>query len=61
MPWSPSEATEHTSKADTPALRELWAKVANDQRERGANDASAIRQANAVVEREHNKHRARVT
>jgi len=29
MPWTPSEAERHTHKAATPALKELWAKVAN--------------------------------
>jgi hypothetical protein len=52
MPWEAEDAPAHTRKASTAALRQLWAKVANDRRGRGATDAEAIRQANAVVARE---------
>lgn len=50
MPWSPDDAPQHTAKAATPKLRELWAKVANERLEAGDSDAAAIRQANAVIE-----------
>ena len=30
MPWTPNDAERHTHKAATPALEELWAKVANE-------------------------------
>jgi len=30
MPWTPNDAERHTHKAATPALKELWAKVANE-------------------------------
>ena len=30
MPWTPADAENHTHKADTPQLKELWAKVANE-------------------------------
>ena len=59
MPWGPEDAERHTGKADTPKLRALWADVANNALARGSDDASAIRQANAVVEREKNKRESR--
>ena len=31
MPWTPDDAERHTHKATTPELKELWAKVANEQ------------------------------
>lgn len=51
MPWTAADAPQHTKQATTEALRRLWAKVANEALERGESDASAIRQANAVVAR----------
>jgi len=30
MPWTPNDAERHTLKATTWALKELWAKVANE-------------------------------
>jgi uncharacterized protein YbjQ (UPF0145 family) len=52
MPWTPNDAQRHTHKATTPALQELWAKVANDALERLGDEARAIREANAVVGRQ---------
>lgn len=49
MPWTADDATEHTHKATTAELRRLWASVANEALRRGDSEASAIRQANAVV------------
>lgn len=51
MPWSASQAPEHTHKATTDALRALWAKVANDSLARGDREAVAIRKANAAVDK----------
>lgn len=51
MPWTPSEAEEHTKAANTPRLRQLWADVANRTLEKHHDDARAIREANAVVAR----------
>ena len=36
----------------TPALKELWAKVANESLERTGDEGQAIREANAVVARQ---------
>lgn len=49
MPWTPDDAERHTHKATTEALKELWAKVANERLERTGNEARAIREANAVI------------
>jgi hypothetical protein len=52
MPWTSSDAERHTHKATTPALKELWAKVANDALERLGDEGRAIREANAVIGRQ---------
>jgi len=52
MPWSPNDAERHTHKATTSALKELWAKVANESLERTGDEGRAIREANAVVARQ---------
>ena len=52
MPWSANDAERHTHKATTPALQQLWAKVANDALERTGDEGRAIREANAVVARQ---------
>jgi hypothetical protein len=52
MPWTPSDAERHTHKATTPALQQLWARVANDALERTGDEGRAIREANAVVARQ---------
>ena len=52
MPWTANEAERHTHKASTPALQELWAKIANESLERTGDEARAIREANAVVSRQ---------
>jgi hypothetical protein len=52
MPWTSDDAERHTHKAATPALQELWARVANDALERTGDEARAIREPNAVVARQ---------
>jgi len=52
MPWTAHDAERHTHKATTPALQELWAKVANDALERLHDEGRAIREANAVIARQ---------
>ena len=52
MPWTPSDAENHTHKATTQVLKELWAKVANETLERNGDEGRAIREANAVVARQ---------
>jgi hypothetical protein len=52
MPWTPNDAESHTHKATTSALKELWAKVANESLERNGDEGRAIREANAVIARQ---------
>ena len=52
MPWTPDEAERHTHKASTQALKELWAKIANETLQRTGDEGRAIREANAVVARQ---------
>jgi hypothetical protein len=60
MVWSPkpfkggnaNDAEKRTHKAITPALQELWAKVANERLEKDGDEGRAIREANAVVARQ---------
>ena len=52
MPWTPNDADRHTHKATTQALKELWAKVANEALERTNDEGRAIREANAVIARQ---------
>jgi len=52
MPWTPNDAENHTHKATTPPLKELWAKVANESLERNGGEGRAVREANAVVARQ---------
>lgn len=52
MPWTPSDGpNRHTHKADSPQRKRVWAKVANSALERTGNDADAIKEANAVMNR----------
>lgn len=52
MPWTPNDAPRHTHKAATWALKELWAKIANESLERTGDEGRAIREANAVIARQ---------
>lgn len=51
MPWTPSQATKHTHKANTPRKKRMWRDVADSALKRGQSERAAIRQANAVVSR----------
>jgi len=59
MPWTADDAERHTHKATTSALKELWAKVANECLERTGDEGRAIREANAVVARQEEPSRRR--
>ena len=52
MPWTDNDAEKHTHKATTPALKQLWAKVANESLDRTGDEGRAIREANAVIARQ---------
>lgn len=49
MPWSPSDATRHTKKANTPKKKRQFADVANSVLASTGDEGRAIREANAVV------------
>jgi hypothetical protein len=51
MPWSPSDATRHTKKANTPKKKRQFSDVANSVLARTGDEGRAIREANAVVGR----------
>lgn len=48
MPWSPQDASKH-KKGLTDKQKRKWAKVANSQKARGEDDATAIKSANSVT------------
>ena len=54
MPWTPDDAERHTHKATSWALKELWAKVANEALERTSDEGRSIREANSVIARHAN-------
>lgn len=56
MPWASNDAEKHTHKANNPTLKDLWAKVANESLEKTGDEGRAIREANAVVARQTDKH-----
>lgn len=56
MPWTADDAEQHTRKADTPAKRELWARVANRTLEQTGDEDRAIREADAAVSRDNHHH-----
>ena len=49
MPWNPRDAKVFTEKADTPDRQRTWARVANAALERGKDEGTAVRLANATV------------
>lgn len=51
MPWQAKDAKRHTKGASSPKKERQWSKVANSALKRGADEGSAIRQANAVVKK----------
>jgi hypothetical protein len=49
MPWTLDDAEKHTHKAMTRALKELWAKVANESLERTGDEGRAIRRQRVAM------------
>ena len=49
MPWTASDDSKHTKKADTAAEKRQWAKVANATLKKTGNEGRAVRTANAAV------------
>lgn len=53
MPWTPSQAPEHTKKASTEKKRDQWSKVANSVLKATGDEARAVRTANGVIKAHH--------
>lgn len=51
MPWKDSQAVKHSRKANTPARKRQWRKIANAVLEKTGDDAKAIRIANSAVKK----------
>ena len=51
MPWTARDSKRHTKKANTPKKRKMWAKIANAWLKKGHSEGSAIRVANAAVQK----------
>lgn len=49
MPWTESDATRFTKKANTPAKRKRWAHIANKALASGDSEATAIKKANGAL------------
>lgn len=61
MPWTPNDAIKHTHKAMSAKSRRQWAHVANSVLQRGADEGTAVREANGVVGGEGGLHKERVS
>ena len=55
MPWDKRGAARHTKKADTPAKKGQWAKVANKVLRQTGDEGRAVRTANAAVAKRRKK------
>ncbi len=51
MPWTAKDATRHTKKAQSPAAKRQWKKVANSVLAKTGNEGRAVASANAAVNR----------
>ncbi len=49
MPWTSSDATRFTKKANTPEKKKRWARIANSSLSSGDSEATAIKKANASI------------
>jgi hypothetical protein len=50
MPWNSRDASKH-NKGLSDHQKRVWAAVANSAKKRGADEGSAIRQANAMADK----------
>lgn len=55
MPWTPKDATRHTKAAKSPAAKKQWAKVADATLAKSGDEGSAIRIANAAINKRKKK------
>jgi hypothetical protein len=55
MPWTAEDAERHTKKADSAKRQRMWAEIANSVLAETGDEGRAIREANAMVGRDHEK------
>ena len=55
MPWTAEDAERHTRKADSAKRQRMWAEIANSVLAETGDEGRAIREANAMVGRDHEK------
>jgi hypothetical protein len=55
MPWTSEDAERHTKKADNAKRQRMWADIANSVLAETGEKGRAIREANAMVGRDHEK------
>jgi len=55
MPWTSVDAQRHTKKADNAKRQRMWADIANSVLLETVDEGRAIREANAMVGRDHEK------
>jgi hypothetical protein len=55
MPWTAEDAERHTKKADNAKRQRMWADIANSVLAETGDEGRAIREANAMVGRDHEK------
>ena len=55
MPWTAEDAERHTKKADSAKRQRMWAEIANSVLADTGDEGRAIREANAMVGRDHEK------
>lgn len=55
MPWSPSQASAKSKKANTPKKKRMWSDVADSVLAKTGDEARAIKTANGVIKKRSKK------
>jgi uncharacterized protein YdaT len=55
MPWTIEDAERHTKKADSAKRQRMWAEIANSVLAETGDEGRAIREANSMVGKDHEK------
>lgn len=55
MPWTSADASAKTKKANTPAAKQAWSRIANAVLQKSGDEGKAVRIANAAVKHIKNK------
>lgn len=61
MPWKMSDAKLNTKKADTPAKKEKFAKVANAVLKKTGDDVKALKIAKSVIKKDNRGEKEKMT